>query len=282
MDAVALVLSAPCSNRDFSTAKQSVDRAVAGGCRALCDRAAGCAFRYQSCHARAPTEFQPTAPDRSGWTLRQEQSVGLGSGFPTKLRAGTRWQLAGHRVTRQRLSHKRSDRSRSRHVEYAYEAMVVTRKATTASDSICRSKPRFRRGGKPGGVGNGARNPMMKRSIPEMIRVPRLLLALLAAALLARVRNIRRDLYGTPAEAGPTGGGTGTHLYIYRTHDHGRGGVQPSVKLNDVVVGSSRLPRGFIYLDRPAGNLYGQLGDRGDQDAQFRLWREVRCAIARN
>ncbi len=29
--------------------------------------------------------------------------------------------------------------------------------------------------------------------------------------------------------------------------------VQPDVKVNDVVVGSA-VPRGFIYLDRPAGN----------------------------
>ncbi len=35
-------------------------------------------------------------PAGPGWTLRQDQSIGFGSGFPTKLKAGTRWDLAGH------------------------------------------------------------------------------------------------------------------------------------------------------------------------------------------
>jgi hypothetical protein len=41
-------------------------------------------------------------------------------------------------------------------------------------------------------------------------------------------------------------------IFIYRTSVLGSA-VQPSVKLNDVVVGSA-VPRGFIYLDRPAGD----------------------------
>jgi hypothetical protein len=55
----------------------------------------GCAFDV-SYVKRVPTEFQASAASGPGWTLRQDQSIGLGSGFPTKLRQGTRWQLAGH------------------------------------------------------------------------------------------------------------------------------------------------------------------------------------------
>jgi hypothetical protein len=55
----------------------------------------GCAFDISHVD-RVPTAFQATAPSGFGWTLLQDQSVSVGSGFPTKLRQGTRWQPAGH------------------------------------------------------------------------------------------------------------------------------------------------------------------------------------------
>jgi hypothetical protein len=83
----------------------------------------GCAFDISHV-TRVPTEFQPSAPDRSGWTLRQEQSIGLGSGFPTKLRPGTRWQLAGH--VPQGNVYRTSDQIVTVEASNIYEAMVVT------------------------------------------------------------------------------------------------------------------------------------------------------------
>ncbi len=55
----------------------------------------GCAFDISHVE-RVPTAFQAAAPSGPGWTLRQDQSIGVGTGFPTRLRQGTRWQLAGH------------------------------------------------------------------------------------------------------------------------------------------------------------------------------------------
>jgi hypothetical protein len=57
-----------------------------------------------------------------------------------------------------------------------------------------------------------------------------------------------RDLH--PAEA-PLAPGNG-RIYIYRTAVLGAA-VQPDVKLNDEVVGSA-VPKGYFFLDRPAGN----------------------------
>jgi hypothetical protein len=54
----------------------------------------GCAFDV-SYVKRTPAEFQAAAPDGARWTLRQNQSIGVGSGFPTRLQRGTRWQIAG-------------------------------------------------------------------------------------------------------------------------------------------------------------------------------------------
>lgn len=55
----------------------------------------GCAFDVSHVQ-RVPTTFQTEASAGPGWTLRQDQSIGVGSGFPTTLHRGTRWQLAGH------------------------------------------------------------------------------------------------------------------------------------------------------------------------------------------
>ena len=82
----------------------------------------GCAFDV-SYVKRTPTEFQASAPDGPGWTLQQNQSIGVGSGFPTKLRQGTRWQLAGH--VPQGDVYSTSDQVVTVEASNIYEAMVV-------------------------------------------------------------------------------------------------------------------------------------------------------------
>jgi hypothetical protein len=83
----------------------------------------GCAFDV-SYVKRVPTEFQATATGASGWTLRQDQSIGVGSGFPTHLRQGTRWQLAGH--IPQGDVYRTSDQVVTVEASNIYEAMIVT------------------------------------------------------------------------------------------------------------------------------------------------------------
>ena len=89
----------------------------------------GCAFDV-SYVKRVPTEFQATVPDGPGWTLRQDQSIGLGSGFPTRLRQGTRWQLAGH--IRQGDVYRTDDQIVTVEASNIYEAMVVMQGDTLA------------------------------------------------------------------------------------------------------------------------------------------------------
>jgi hypothetical protein len=87
---------------------------------ALC----GCAFDV-SYVRRMPTEFQAAAPGGPGWTLLQGQSILLGSGFPTTLRRGTRWQLAGH--IPQGDVYRTSDQVVTVEASNIYEAMAVMR-----------------------------------------------------------------------------------------------------------------------------------------------------------
>jgi len=85
---------------------------------------AGCAFDISHV-TRVPTAFQATSPDGPGWTLLQDQSIGVGSGFPTKLRRGTRWQFAGH--VAQGDVYRTSDQIVTVEASNIYEAMVVMR-----------------------------------------------------------------------------------------------------------------------------------------------------------
>jgi hypothetical protein len=82
----------------------------------------GCAFDV-SYVTRVPTEFQASVPDRPGWTLRQDQSIGVGTIFPTKLRSGTRWQLAGH--TPQGDVYRTGDQIVTVEASNIFEALVV-------------------------------------------------------------------------------------------------------------------------------------------------------------
>lgn len=80
----------------------------------------GCAFDISHV-TRVPTTF--TSADGSGWTLQQNQSISVGSGFPTKLRHGTRWQLAG-RIPQGDV-YRSSDQVVTVEASNIYEAMVV-------------------------------------------------------------------------------------------------------------------------------------------------------------
>ncbi|HEY6432597.1 MAG TPA: DUF2846 domain-containing protein [Acetobacteraceae bacterium] len=96
----------------------------------------------------------------------------------------------------------------------------------------------------------------MNRLILRMTNVSGLAIALLAAMLLAAMLLAGCATSGVtytelqPKLAAPAAGQG--RIFIYRTIVLGAA-VQPSVKLNGVVVGSA-VPRGFIYLDRPAGD----------------------------
>ncbi|HEY6432596.1 MAG TPA: hypothetical protein VIZ17_11500 [Acetobacteraceae bacterium] len=82
----------------------------------------GCAFDVSHV-TRVPTEFQATAPNGSGWTLRQGQSIGVGSGYSTVLQRGTRWRLAGH-ITQGDV-YRTSDQIVTVEASNIFEAMVV-------------------------------------------------------------------------------------------------------------------------------------------------------------
>jgi hypothetical protein len=85
----------------------------------------GCAFDI-SYVKRVPTEFQSAAPTGPGWTLSQEQSIGVGSGFSTTLQRGTRWQLIGH--IPQGDVYRTSDQIVTVEASNIYEAMVVVQR----------------------------------------------------------------------------------------------------------------------------------------------------------
>jgi Protein of unknown function (DUF2846) len=91
----------------------------------------------------------------------------------------------------------------------------------------------------------------MNRLIPLVARMPRMLLTLLAVALLAGCATSGATYADLQPKLTPPAEGQG-RIFIYRTIVLGAA-VQPSVKLNNVVVGSA-VPLGFIYLDRPAGD----------------------------
>ena len=91
----------------------------------------------------------------------------------------------------------------------------------------------------------------MHRLIVRATGLPRLLLALLTVAVLAGCATSGTTYADLQQKLGPPAAGQG-RIFIYRTAVIGMA-VQPSVKLNDVVVGSA-VPLGFMYVDRPAGD----------------------------
>jgi hypothetical protein len=54
----------------------------------------GCAFDVS--HAKqVPTSFVPVKSARVDWTLLEDRTIPLGTGFPTRLKAQTHWSLVG-------------------------------------------------------------------------------------------------------------------------------------------------------------------------------------------
>ena len=91
----------------------------------------------------------------------------------------------------------------------------------------------------------------MTRSRLHLAAAPKLLLALLGLALLAGCATSGQTYSQLQTNLTPPAEGQG-RIFIYRTIVLGAA-VQPSVKVNDAVVGSA-VPRGFFYVDRPAGD----------------------------
>ena len=83
---------------------------------------AGCAFDVSHVE-RVQTTFQSAAANGPGWTLRQKQSIDVGSGFPTVLRQDTHWQLVGH--IPQGDVYKTSDQIVTVEASNIFEAMAV-------------------------------------------------------------------------------------------------------------------------------------------------------------
>lgn len=91
---------------------------------------------------------------------------------------------------------------------------------------------------------------MFKRALSGTA-VLRLLLPLVMAALLAGCATSGTTYTDLQKTLAPPAEGQG-RIYIYRTIVLGAA-VQPSIRVNDAVVGTAE-PRGFVYVDRPAGN----------------------------
>jgi len=87
----------------------------------------GCAFDV-SYVTRVPTTFEPAAPNGPNWVLQQPQSIGVGSGFPTRLRQGTHWQRAG--TIPQGDVFRTGDQIVTVEASNTFEAMVVLRDNT--------------------------------------------------------------------------------------------------------------------------------------------------------
>jgi len=91
----------------------------------------------------------------------------------------------------------------------------------------------------------------MKRWLRCLIHTPRVLVTLITVALLAGCATSGATYTELQPKLAAPADGQG-RIFIYRTIILGAA-VQPAVKLNGVVVGNA-VPRGFIYLDRPAGD----------------------------
>ena len=86
-----------------------------------------------------------------------------------------------------------------------------------------------------------------------MTRMPVMLVVLIvaAAALAGCATSGPKFTEMTATTGAPAAPGSG-RIYFYRTAVLGAA-VQPDVRLNGQVVGSA-VPRGFFFVDRPAGN----------------------------
>jgi hypothetical protein len=92
---------------------------------------------------------------------------------------------------------------------------------------------------------------MINRGTQQMRIVPGFLTLLFATILLAGCATSGATYTELQPKLEPPAAGQG-RIFIYRNAVFGMA-VQPSVRLNEVVVGSA-VPHGFTYLDRPAGD----------------------------
>lgn len=84
----------------------------------------GCAFDISHVE-RVPTTFAEIAAGPPSWTLRQAEAVDVGSGFPIKLRSGTRWRVVG-RIPQGDV-YRTDDQIVTVEASNIFEAMAVTR-----------------------------------------------------------------------------------------------------------------------------------------------------------
>lgn len=59
-------------------------------------------------------------------------------------------------------------------------------------------------------------------------------------------------------------------IYFFRSNSMGGAAVQPDIRLNNAVVGTSK-PGGFFYVDRPAGNYVGAASTETEKTLSFTL-----------
>jgi hypothetical protein len=59
-------------------------------------------------------------------------------------------------------------------------------------------------------------------------------------------------------------------IYFFRSSSMFGAAIQPDIRLNDTVVGTSK-PGGFFYVDRPAGNYVAAAATETEKTASFTL-----------
>jgi len=93
-----------------------------------------------------------------------------------------------------------------------------------------------------------------------------------AAALVALISGCAATgaKYDQVASSMPSLGPGQGRIYFLRSSSMFGAAVQPDIKLNGVVVGTSK-PGGFFYVDRPAGGYVASATTETEKDASFAL-----------
>ncbi|NRF65905.1 DUF2846 domain-containing protein [Aquincola sp. S2] len=91
---------------------------------------------------------------------------------------------------------------------------------------------------------------------------------LAAAALFAGCASGPK--YAEVAKSIPTLKAGEGRIYFFRSSSMFGAAIQPEIKLNDQVVGSSQ-PGGFFYVDRPAGKHVASASTETEKTASFQL-----------
>lgn len=103
----------------------------------------------------------------------------------------------------------------------------------------------------------------MKRSL-----VLKFALAAAAAALVSGcATGMKHDEMASSMPSLKPGEG---RIYFFRSNSMVGGGVQPDIRLNGQVVGTSK-PGGFFYVDRPAGNYLAAATTEAERTLSFTL-----------